>query len=77
MGQQHPERHHRFARQLAPNGGMAVEIDIVQQRRGEFGPFGLLACFRPLLPLRFVARNIAFVDGDVAAMADGDRPGAR
>jgi len=56
---------------------MAVEIDIVQQRRGEFGPFGLLACFRPLLPLRFVARNIAFVDGDVAAMADGDRPGAR
>ena len=72
MGDHHPQRDGRRTGQLRAHGGMAVQIDIARKRYRQFGPDRLLQGFALLEALGFLGRDIAFMEGHVAAMADRD-----
>ena len=51
---------------------MAMEVDVVLDRAGDLRAARLLSAFAGLLPARLAERDVAFVNGDIAAMANGD-----
>src|SRR3546814_7715636 len=79
MGDHDAQRDRRMARQFGAHRRMAVQIDIAGQRRGQFGSHHLGQCGYVLAlglglaeSLAFLLRDIAFVEGDLAAIVDRD-----